>query len=357
MIRHYQRSLVDNRLKAEAQPPLTPEEEARLEALGSWARLNNAVQFRMRDDAQKAAEAMAEAILDWRRKEAAQPVEVAERDRKPPVERLEAISRLFALEAAQDDDVRVFRERYLPDGLLTWKEVQDWIDSHLRLEGAPTRSVEVVLPEGSELRYDPSRRAFTVDPPLVLEDVTGLLVKVSVQALTYALPGDRSTRSIPIPRGGALDALRATAERLAKHYRWNEAAAAVFLLTGLDPLVSVARVTTEVRSLPAASRIVLSIDPALSDAQVAAIYKEQKRRLSSRRMRSITPKHLRLAVFAAERRPGMSWEKIRLEWNEENPTEQYSDRRRMERDCTDAQKRLLAPEMDYPGIGNPKGAE
>ena len=50
-----------------------------------------------------------------------------------------------------------------------------------------------------------------------------------------------------------------------------------------------------------------------------------------------------MAVFAAERRPRLSWLQVMDEWNKGNHADIYSDHDRFKRECTDAQKRLLKP--------------
>ena len=83
----------------------------------------------------------------------------------------------------------------------------------------------------------------------------------------------------------------------------------------------------------------------LTKRQVTDIYTAATQKImgADRRNMPMGEKAMRLAVFARKRRPGSSWQKIKDEWNSENPDEDYTDRRRFERDCTDALMRLLAP--------------
>ena len=65
---------------------------------------------------------------------------------------------------------------------------------------------------------------------------------------------------------------------------------------------------------PAASRVTLVIDPLLSPQAVLETYSELRHKVLEGSYRPLGEKHLRLAVFAAERRPPAKWAEVMQAW-------------------------------------------
>ncbi len=104
--------------------------------------------------------------------------------------------------------------------------------------------------------------------------------------------------------------------------------------------------------LPVLSRITLTIDPALSPREVADHYASVRRRFTGRRNREITSKHLRLALFAADKTKGSSFKQRMAAWNDEHPQWSYSRVTNFARDCAQARRRLLYPDYDSGSLFN-----
>jgi len=103
-----------------------------------------------------------------------------------------------------------------------------------------------------------------------------------------------------------------------------------------------------VDELPASSRVILTIDPTETPAAVAEIYKKKRMELLGKRHRSMSAKHMRLAMFVAERPDDESWEDKRQAWNSEFDGFRYQHRSNFTRDAIRARKRLLYPEYQEP---------
>jgi hypothetical protein len=88
-------------------------------------------------------------------------------------------------------------------------------------------------------------------------------------------------------------------------------------------LIPTVRTTTVERSLKAASRIVLDVDPSASPGEVEAAFQSARRRLvgDRRRFRNPADNRLRLAIFCAER-DGTPAE-LRRKWNRAHPDDQF----------------------------------
>ena len=144
-----------------------------------------------------------------------------------------------------------------------------------------------------------------------------------------------------------LDRLREISERLANFYGWDEAQATVFVLTGITPLHRAMRAEARFSDpLPARSRITLTIDPKVTPREIADYYRAIRRDLfGGRRLRRLSAKHARLAVFAAQQPDDSTPAAQRARWNQEcrawkRPKWRYQETTRFKRDCQQALDRL-----------------
>jgi len=113
------------------------------------------------------------------------------------------------------------------------------------------------------------------------------------------------------------------------------------------PTVSQLTTTRHLQSGPAAfSRITLTIDPATSPREVAAVYTKHRRALLGPRYRPLSEKHLALLAFGAEERatvPPAKWKAIFAKWNSEHPEWHYTSSHLLARDWRVARERVLRP--------------
>jgi hypothetical protein len=145
---------------------------------------------------------------------------------------------LCAKEAEADPDVVAFRKEVLRGRLLQVEDVEGWLEEHAKADG-PGKSER-----GSQ-----------------------------IQVLAYAIPADRWERCIPTAASRVLERLRQIVERLSERYRWQEAQATIFVLTGRTPLVPPAEAKIEREA------IVLTVDPSLTPRQVANYYRQFKKEI------------------------------------------------------------------------------
>jgi hypothetical protein len=245
----------------------------------------------------------------------------------PPDNRTRAVEKIAALEAARLHDVQAFRKDVLKGKLLgNVESAAKWIQRQSKKEGLPEG-----WSEGATL-YKPQDRAFTVG------DNRSTLVFYTVLKGTgpdILWPYEMA----PIKPDGILGRLKSVAVRLTAPFpvslasfpAWGEQWATTFILTGCVPPINRGLVSTfESGNLPPTGRIQLNVDPRLSPREVAELFAEARKRMlgESFRDKSISDKHLELAVFAAEHCRGSevdaSWDSLRLTWNEIISTE-HSD--------------------------------
>lgn len=263
------------------------------------------------------------------------PTEIRERPVSNVGAREEALRELLGRERSRGVQVQAFRRRHLKAGplepvrLLEPAEIEDWIEERSE---APSRWASVAVPEPGE--------ALEVERPLPGQ---------GHRYLVFDAPQDPSrpegswrARMVPTTSGGPLEELRELAHGISDHDPWSEPETATWLLTGRVPRMSEVTALTRT-SLPSAmSRIVLTIDPTVTPAELAKHYREVRNRLWSQKPRDLGEKSIELAAFAG-RRPDELWRDSMSSWNEEHPEWAYTDYRRFFRDATQALKRLRDP--------------
>lgn len=260
--------------------------------------------------------------------------------------RQHALSLLFAHHARQRPDLVLFRRSHLAGGLLSREKVEEWIAAQASTNAPPTRWWEVPVPADVRfLNHDEPGQRYTYDRRFRDRLAGPAQMAWTEHRLAYGVPSDHYERTVPTHAGGALESLRRLSARLSEAFRWGEAQATVFVLTDVAPIVE--PITAETKGsypISAASRVILSIDPALSPREVADYYRLIRRSaFGGMRHRPQTEKHIQLALFSALRPKGETWAEQMAAWNAEHPEWRYAEVTNFHRDCTTAQRRLLRP--------------
>lgn len=262
----------------------------------------------------------------------------------PPVHD-RALSLAISHIASRDPEVVEFREEVLGARLLHMEEIKGWIEERAREEGEATSYLKVPLPPKTKL--DKTKTSVVLEPPLALDDLPHGAFGLSVEILRYGVEESDWAQGIPVAIGGVLDRLRGLSERLESLYSWGRAEATVFVLTGAAPLLADMRGGIEIKPMfPAASRITLEVDISVGPKRLAVAYAKLRKKYVPGRYRPLSPKHLRLAVFALEEREkNRPWAEIMQSWNESYGREfakgTYEQASNFRRDALKAQERLL----------------
>ena len=258
------------------------------------------------------------------------------------------LSRLAAEDARGEPGVRSFRKEVLNDRLIAPEDIEEWIKRQEKLDGPGTHWIEIPLRPPHRLELDQKTGTFSVRPELKLSVLTESSIRL--RTLDYAALPDRWVRRVPTAAGGVLERLRLLTESLLNKYDWEHAAATIFVLSGLIPFIN----TIALRSSWSTSNfkrrsVELSVDPAVSPAELAKLYRAYRQKImSGRRLRRLSDKHLRLAAFLADR-PDESWEKRFRSWNKSHPKWKYSQESNFRRDALKARERFVVNPL---GVAN-----
>ena len=290
-----------------------------------------------------------------------------ERGAEHPSSYQEAVSILIALEVRKDKGVQQFRSNVLKEGLLTLEEVMPWIER---------KANEWRISERADALNDtclPNREGIATDDfAMPLQDVkslgavqSNLLTIMNLQGINFMgtphagmfrgfHPGLFLDQSVPV-----LNDLLSLGKDLAKRYHWNIPHAIIFVLTGLSPVVETLVASIFLNSPRALSRITLTIDPALGPEEVAERYAAIRRKLTNKRYRPLSDKHLQLAVFGAAYAKRKASRNLLEKWNESIPDEkknerdrdektwEYSNQQYLVRDYNQAIRRVLNPTYSF----------
>jgi hypothetical protein len=269
--------------------------------------------------------------------------------------RRDAISVLLASEAEKDPGVIAFRNKFLNGGTLRLAEVERWLKEQAQRDEGPRDWLAVPVvpdPQGTITTKVPERDAENYGSHIRWRVAYEGEVSSCVESryIAYGVPGDRWQRIQLIAPGGVLEKLWKLVKDLTSHYRpWTAGQAAMFVLTGLPPQVQVIEGRVEATPpLHAATRLVLTVDPAVTPQELAEAYSRMRAKVTPTRPRSLSIKHIRLALFSTEASDKDSWERKMQYWNDMYPEAQYpgytyNDRRLFRRDVLQARDRLLHP--------------
>jgi hypothetical protein len=179
--------------------------------------------------------------------------------------RIDALSAIYAWWAASEPEVQRFRDRALigtcavmgmapasADGLLADEQVDRWVRWCFQADAGSGDPQEHVL--ALVARRPPHSRRPIAD-------------------LWWIADSREVGQGVDVR--GPLGELAKLAETLTERYRWRPSEATMFVLTGAPPEVRVYVGSAEIRSsdrLAAATRVTMTLDPALSPDEVAGIY-------------------------------------------------------------------------------------
>jgi hypothetical protein len=141
-------------------------------------------------------------------------------------------------------------------------------------------------------------------------------------------------------------------------YRWSDQAeeVAFFVLTGVPPRAFAGQISyapppasTDVRN----GMIAMYVSARLGPRDVMELYGEYRRDLLSgeTRVRDISERAGRLALFAAQVNDGRSWPAAMAAWNSQRTSSpDYHEKRLFARDCRSAYKRVMGKELAWRGV-------
>jgi hypothetical protein len=273
----------------------------------------------------------------------------------PADERINVVSEVLAAEANADPAVSAFRQKYLEGTHLALEELEAWVKLQATRDGPARPVIWAMLPDDHVMEHDlnwpgQGRIPLLVQPPLALQRVAGF----QWHLLAYQAAGKPGTSRAPIRLGGVLAILRDLSQRLSQRYRWQEAQAATFVLTGVTPQLSQGSVSLTSTYPHNLARITLEVDPHMDPKLLLSLYQECRKELLPHRYRKLTPKHLELARFWSTHRQG-TWQDRMKAWNSTYPEWHYVEYRNFSRDCRHAYRSTLGDDAIFPKHEKPDG--
>lgn len=265
-------------------------------------------------------DALAEKIRQMRSAFGTAPPEPRQRASSLPAQ-----ERMQALAAALAEQVHLFCRQFVDEQLkgsfLPENGIEAWLTSHA---GTPEESLlgefPVVLGDDNEfMPFGPCR---------------------SIRHLT--LPGPDGKHWYVRP-GSTLDELRRRAEAVEELFGIPAPEAVRTILTGLPPRLEPIRISARFKYTPAASRIYMEIDPAMTPKEISLAYADYRRQLLKGRARRLSRKHLQLAKFMCTRPASEKGRESMAAWNRKFRQWKYTQVTNFLRDAAAAKRRLLRP--------------
>ncbi len=275
----------------------------------------------------------------------------SKQDKEP--ESLSVLARLVAEEVSKDMGVQAFRTQVLGDQCLSLQEVSNWLQAKAREDEPATWWVKdypipsdqlvhhIIAITTSEGVTQHKLELHIPQQPLALGLNVPLSECLTFRFLFYREPDSDEIREIPTAMNGTLEALRQLSERLAREYAWTAADATLFVLTNTAPEIRPLTSASQSRQLPALSRIVLTIDPALSPQEVAEHYRQIRQEIMPARHRDLSEKHLQLAAFSGTHPRLGTWQQKMVKWNSDHRDWAYKEASNFAHDCLQARRRVL----------------
>lgn len=256
--------------------------------------------------------------------------------RRPASRRIPRPARSETIEAYEDAlvwfasqtpsfSVDRFRASAVGPELVAPSDARAWLNDRLEVEG-------------EERGLSASYRHLVSSPR------DSLLPVLEVQIVELRDPVDGLDYWAPVPPGESdTNWLRLVAKNWAGDVGCTNGMAALWVISGVMPAVEMVTAVFHpaARTKAFGERIELAVDPATPPEEVMIAYKKARAGVVGGRVRTPTPKHLRLAVFSDQRPTGEKWVETMQRWNEANPAWRYEDVSNFWRDCDRAIKRFL----------------
>ncbi len=274
--------------------------------------------------------------------------------------RVQAYSLHLANRAAQDDDVRAFRQEMLGGRLLTRDEALQFVTSpalryctpmECREWGIPLvgHTATLVEPEqtvqhGATAVY---RVVIDVTPPGAVHRVERPVDSSREHYNFFFYDEEAEQLTLRFWRGTVIDALVTLCRKLIETYGWEMPETLRFVLCGQAPTVASIKGSHEVPAgyapaPPPYAEIGLSLAPWLSDQTVLRAYRLMQQYLPDgerreRDSRRTNRRNLRIFCFVEERTATSNgsrppWRQLMEDWNAAHLAERYIDYRRFARD-------------------------
>ena len=242
--------------------------------------------------------------------------------------RWEAVSRLVAVEARKTQMVAEFRRRVLNGKTLPPNQMEQWLEVLSKRQQAKPWVKVYASAEEIEQGVVLLGKATQVD--------------YGYDTLEFVVPGSAEVRRILVSSKGIVGWLFWLSDQLAKRYLWRKCHATTFVLTDIPPPIEEPDYEVDSsRAVPALTRVIMRLDPAMSPREVAGLYRQVQLRYFGRRHRSLSPKHVELAKFWSSLQEGAPWKEVMQQWNELHPRWAYKREQNFGRDCVQARRRLL----------------
>jgi hypothetical protein len=276
-------------------------------------------------------------------------------------EHTRALSAYYGLAAAAQPEVKRMRGSMFAEGLLTADQAAELLTSPaaalLRYETFEEWEIPL-MGHVAELtdevwREEGGRRIYTATVFVEFPDDKSV-EKASLKFPVWVEHRIRKPQLIPLEYinrageidrimvrvGSVLDRVRRVSETLAERYRWDNAEAVRFVLTGEQPIV------LPIRGKPGIRSVVLEIAPYVSAKTVAQLYLQLQRRTGYNPQH--TSKGARVLRFVLDvirvegKKP--AWSVLTQRWNDSHPEERYlSDRAGLQSEYNRAFEQIVKP--------------
>jgi len=305
-----------------------------------------------------------------------------------PDDRLLALATIVAIVGCRRPDVRSFRSRHLPDGLLEPARAPAWLRQQHAADGETSTWVTVSVPVPATIsksigQFGPGGQAQTLRQLANVAQDLFPSTGISYRPAVLQVPDEwREEGPLFVNAAGVLGQLQKLAQELSttdlggRPAPWpSEASAVDFILTGRPPRLPMFQLAGEwVPALPGEpdpsvrpplTRLRLEVNPRMSSDRVRALYSRARvAAFGAGRDKPMEAKHLALAVFVERHRlDGMKWPQLRDLWNQEcNEPEWRFDMEdpvanRFGRDARLAWSRVTGMKWAGLRVGVPKGGE
>jgi len=258
------------------------------------------------------------------------------------------LSKLIAAEVSKLPFVKQFRREVLGEKLLQPDEIESWIQATKEKDGPPTQYVKIRAKKVNVTIDKDNWWPLKIMPAFEADDVIG----IEHEFLSYPSKKEWAER-VSINVDGILGRLKRTVHRIITFYcpAWQEAQTVAFVLTGQVPIIPRVRYSVNVTSSGGPCWVTLKFDARIKPQDLAREYSKIRRKImGNSHAKPLTKKHQELAVFAAEHKEGLTWEKLMHKWNEKFPKWAYKNYRLFCRDAIGAINRLLNGKVNYASL-------